>query len=417
MTTSSPPLRIAYLTGVYPRATDTFIRVEVEQLRRLGFDVATFSVRRPPTDHLVSDELRRETDRTGYLLAAGPVKLAWATIAMAVQSPRRMFSTMRLMARTGMPGFSARLKQAAYLFEASVLARQLKRRGVRHLHNHLGANSAHVAMLASGLSGIPYSLTIHGPHIFFAIHQWALGEKIARAAFTACIGNFCRSQCMIVAPPETWDRLKIVRCCVYPEFLEQEPQPVPDEPRLVCVGRLSAEKGQLILIEAARRLADENLAFEITMIGDGELRTCLEQRIRQYGLDRHIRLVGWQESSKVREHLSRSRALIVSSFAEGLPVVIMESLAMGRPVISTTVADIPELVEPGRNGWLIRPGSVAALTDAMREVLKSSPKQLEKMGRAGTERVAQQHNAALEVDQLATLIRNAVERVAAIEAA
>ena len=417
MNNTSPPLRIAYLTGTYPRATDTFIRIEVEQLRRLGFDVATFSVRRPPADHMVSEELRRESDQTVYLLAAGMVRLVWSTIVTAVRSPRKMFAMVCLMARTGTPGISGRLRQVAYLFEAALLAQQLKRRGVCHLHNHLGANSAHVAMLASGLSGIPYSLTIHGPHIFFAIHQWALGEKIARAAFTACIGNFCRSQCMVVAPPEAWDRLKIVRCCVYPEFLERAPAPVPAEPRLLCVGRLSAEKGQLVMIEAARRLAEENLDFEITMIGDGELRASLERMISRYGLGQHVRLVGWQKSPQVREHLSRSRALVVPSFAEGLPVVIMEALAMGRPVISTCIADISELVESGHNGWLIRPGSVAALTDAMRQVLKSSPDQLAAMGRAGAERVAKQHNATNEVGRLATLIRNAVEGVTASDVA
>ena len=184
---------------------------------------------------------------------------------------------MRLAARTGNPGITGRMKQVAYLFEAALLAQQLQQRGVRHLHNHIGANSAHVAMLASGLSGIPYSLTIHGPHVFFALHQLALGEKIARAAFTACIGNFCRSQCEIVAPPEAWDRLKIVRCCVYPEFLQDEPTPVPADPKLVCVGRLAPEKGQLVMIEAARRLAEEHLEFEITLIGEGELKTTLQE--------------------------------------------------------------------------------------------------------------------------------------------
>jgi colanic acid/amylovoran biosynthesis glycosyltransferase len=400
------PLKIAYLSSVYPRATDTFVRIEVEYLRKMGVEVHTFSVRRPPADQVIGATVKSEAKRTRYLLhGRGLASLLGSGMAAAIVSPLRLLSVAGLIWRTGATGIRARIKQVAYVLEATMLARHLKQIGIHHLHNHIGMSSAHVAMLASKLSGIPYSMTIHGPAEFFAAEDQSLSEKIVRSAFTVCISEFCRSQCMIFTPHSDWNRLKIVRCAVGPEFLEAEAIPPPATPRFVCVGRLGPEKGHLQLLEAAGRLARDGLHFELVIIGDGELRSELEAKVEREGLESRVRLTGWLDSRQVREQILASSFLVVPSFAEGLPVVVMEALALRRPVISSRIAGIPELVVPGECGWLVPAGSVEALESAMRTAIETPATEHMRMGESGFGRVLERHDPATEVGKLADLFR------------
>lgn len=403
------PLRIAYLTSVYPRACDTFIRGEVEQLRAMGATVDTFSIRRPTPDHLVGPAVMAEHAGTTYLLDGGLARLLLATLAVKLLHPLRFLRALSLAWRTGMPGLRYRVRQLAYLMEAALLAREVRRRGIQHIHDHIGESSGTVAMLAAGLAGVTYSITFHGPSIFYAPRQWALGEKVARSAFTVCISEFCKSQCMAFTDPEAWGKLKIVRCGVEPSILDAPPTPVPDAPRLVCVGRLCAEKGQLLLLEAVRRLKSEQLRVELEFVGDGELRAELERRIAEMGLGTQARVLGWMNSAAVFERLRTARALVLPSFAEGLPVVIMEALALGRPVITTAIAGIPELVADGVNGWLVPAGSVERLTDALRAALTTPVDRLTAMGAAGRNAVAERHNQRVEAGKLLKLMQVAAD--------
>src|SRR6185503_433581 len=194
----------------------------------------------------------------------------------------------------------------------------------------------------------------------------------------------------------------------HPSFLDSEPMPCPAERRLVWVGRVCEEKGVPILIEAAAQLAREGLEFELELIGDGPLLSEIRARIAREGLERRVRTLGWAGSDAVRARVNAARALVQPSFAEGLPVVIMEALALGRPVISTFVAGIPELVETGVDGWLVPAGSVEALTAAMRAAIEASTAELERLGRAGRARVLERHHVRTEVDKLQRLFESSV---------
>src|SRR3954468_1442988 len=207
-------LRIAYLTSAYARPGDTFIRNEANELRRMGATVDTYSIRRPALDAHAEPDIASHQKTTDYILEAGLVKLSLSKARMFLSHPVRYAKALRLAWRTAAPGFRGLLLQAAYFMEASYLASRLLARKTQILHNHIGENSATVAMLASEMSGVPFSLTIHGPYIFYAPQKWALGEKLSRAAFTACISNFCRGQCQIFAPESAWPRLHVVRCSV-----------------------------------------------------------------------------------------------------------------------------------------------------------------------------------------------------------
>ena len=394
--------RIAYLTGQYPNAGSTFIMVEVEQLRRLGFSVSTFAVRRPRSDQLVSEQLQREHAGTTYLLSGAAPRLAAALVWALATRPHRLPAAARAIWKTSPPGLASRAKGAAYLLEACLLAREVTRRGIGHIHNHIGEACATVAMAAAGLSGVPFSITEHGSGIFFHPRAWGLGAKIHAAAFTTCISDFCRSQCLLFTPRGAWPRVHVVRACVQPEFLNGSAAPVPEAPRLLFVGRLSPEKGIPFLIEAVRGLESRGTQVELTLIGDGPLRLEVQRELSELG--ERLRLLSWCGSAAVRQEMERARVLVLPSLTEGLPVVIMEALACRRPVIATRIAGVPDLVEDGVTGWLVAPGSTRALQEAIRRAVEAPSASLERMGAEGAARVRAAHDPAVEIGRLAALL-------------
>jgi len=393
--------RVAYLTSEYARASDTFIRNEVRELRNQACDVHTFSIRRPRERNL-SEDVAAEQATTFYLLEH-PLQMIAATLTMIVIRPMRFMKACGLLLRLLRERRSAVVRHAFYLMEACLLARCLRKRDVQWLHNHIAENSAAVAMLTSALCGVPYSMAVHGPGIFFHPRQQSLGLKIQHSAFTACITEFCRSQCMIFCHRSDWHRLKIVRCAVGPEFVENEITPIPETKQLVCVGRLCPEKGHLLLLRATKRLVEAGLNPRILLIGDGELRSEIEAYVDSHRLHDNVTIMGWQSSEVVSAQLKASRALVMASFAEGLPVVCMESLALGRPVLATRIAGIPELIEPEVNGWLVTPACEESLVTALRELLSTPVDRLREMGAAGREKVLRLHNAKHEASMLLSL--------------
>ena len=398
---------LAYLKSLYPYASDTFVRLEIQKLRELGYQVHAFSVRRPPAEMLVSPDIMEEQERTLYLLDRF-ARLILAGITTAMRSPLRMCIALHLAMATSIPGVKGRLKQVAYLFEAALLSRWMRAKGVQHLHNHIGGNSASVAMLASVLSGIPYSLTVHGPKEFDRPEFLALGQKIRRALFTVAVSEFGRGQLYRWCGHDSWGKIHVVHCGVDEALLRSEAVPIRDVSQFVCVGRLCPEKGQLLLVEAVHRLRETDTWVEIALVGDGPARGDVETLIARYDLGDRIRLLGWMSSERVREEILASRALVLPSLAEGLPVVIMEALALRRPVISTYIAGIPELVQPGVCGWLIPSGSVEALAKSIRQVLQTPVDVLAEMGRKGAEMVAQSHDGSVETRKLARLYERAI---------
>jgi glycosyltransferase involved in cell wall biosynthesis len=395
-------MNIAFMSGAYARASDPYLRDEVAQLRRLGHTVHTFSIKRLK-EGAPSEDVRREQSQTTYILEAGLPRLLLSLISETLRSPRRMARCLGMVRRLGWPGIKGRLWPFAYLLEAAYLAGQLRECRVQHLHNHHSENSAAVAMLTSELSGVPYSLTLHGSAEWDRPMELNLSEKIHRAQFVCAISYFTRSQIFRWTRSSDWPKVHIVRCGVGEGFLNTPITP-PTGRTFVNVGRLCEQKGQLLLLEAAGQLAADNIDFNLVFIGDGELRDQLERRIDELNLRSRIRFMGYQDSAAVRRQIIDSRVMVMSSFAEALPVVLMESLALGRPVISTAVAGIPELVQPGQTGWLVPPGSVDDLARAMRAALDTPDADLAAMGRAGAARASTQHDSAREAEKKASLI-------------
>jgi glycosyltransferase involved in cell wall biosynthesis len=295
------------------------------------------------------------------------------------------------------------LRNLAYLAEACVACRWLEGCNCTHIHAHFATNSTAVAMLCHQLGGLTYSFTVHGPEEFDKNQRIALTEKIERAAFVVAISSFGRSQLFRWCAAVHWQKIHIVRCGVDRRFLDAPLVPVPDTQRLVCVGRLCEQKGQLLLIEAVARLIQEGIDIELVLAGDGEMRSAVEKAIAGHGIAEHVRITGWLSSEQILGELRGARGLVLPSFAEGLPVVIMEALALCRPVLSTYVAGIPELIEPGQNGWLVPAGSVDALVDALRQMLVVPTDRLTSMGKKGRQRVLEAHDARTSALQLEAL--------------
>jgi glycosyltransferase involved in cell wall biosynthesis len=277
---------------------------------------------------------------------------------------------------------------------------------INHVHTHFGTNSTTVALLTRVLGGPRYSFTVHGPEEFDQPAALGLPEKIDRAAFVVGVSSFGRSQLMRWCPHEQWDKLKVVHCGLDAMFLETAGQAHTTDasassPRLVCVGRLCEQKGQLLLVEAVGRLVCEGIDVQLTLVGDGEMRPQIEALVSRLGIGASVHITGWATAQQVRQALLDARAMVLPSFAEGLPVVLMEAMALQRVVVTTYVAGIPELVQDGRSGLLVPAGDVEVLVDALRRVLRMEGRQLRDIGLAAAERVRQRHDARQEAARLA----------------
>ena len=231
-------------------------------------------------------------------------------------------------------------------------------------------------------------------------------RKIELSAFVAAISSYGRSQLFRWIPSEQWHKVKVVHCGLDASFCEGEMLPVPEARRLVCIGRLCEQKGQLLLIEAAAILKKAGESFELVLAGDGEMRPQIEAAIRQHGLESSVRITGWISGAQVRQELQAARAMILPSFAEGLPVVIMEAMAMERPVLSTYVAGIPELVLDGETGWLFPAGDVVAMAQVMSQCLGAPRSILIDYGQRAKSRVMLRHH----IDKISMdLARNLID--------
>ncbi len=413
---NEPGSHIGYLTNQYPKASHSFIRREILALESLGWSVKRYAMR-IPTEEIVDPVDRQEADKTRSLVDAGMPAMATALAQLATSRPAPFARALRAATRLARRSDVGMSRHLAYLAEAALLVQWCEQDGVTHLHTHFGTNSAEVALLSHYLGGPSYSLTIHGPEEFDRAPLLGIAEKISQAVFVCTVSSFGRSQACRLVPTEHWDRIHVVHCGLDDEWFNGATAPIPegnhsgegssDRRQLVCVARLSEQKGHGILLAALARVAESGRDFHMTLVGDGELRPGVEAQIQSSDLAEKVTITGWASEDEVKAAINASVGFVLPSFAEGLPVVIMEALAAGRPVISTYVAGIPELVRPGISGWLVPAGSVDLLVDAICELLDAPIKQLETLGTAGREAVKDQHRAKTEAAKIAALFPEA----------
>ncbi|MFN3129448.1 glycosyltransferase family 4 protein [Roseibium sp.] len=382
---------IGYILNTYPVPSATFIRREIHALENLGFKVTPFACRRFAGD-LVDPKDRSEAARTEYLLDGKLADLLLASIREIFTNITGVWRTLPIWKQLHSNAGGGFVRHAAYLMQAASLRQKASRAGIRHLHAHFGTNATAIAMLAHSLGGPNYSFTAHGPNEFENPEAQSFALKIQNATFVLAISDYCKNLlASFTQRAEDNEKIHIARCGIKLDDYRPQPPVSATHNTFVCVGRLCPEKGQVHFPAAVSTLKADYPDIKVILVGDGESRADVEAAIKEHAVEDHIVLHGWGSNTEVQDFIKSSRALVLPSYAEGLPIVLMEALALTRPVITTTIAGIPELVNASC-GWLIEPGDENALAEAFRSALSADPKTLQEMGETGRQRVTAMHD-------------------------
>jgi colanic acid/amylovoran biosynthesis glycosyltransferase len=363
--TEASVIRVAYLNTQYPGLSHTFIEREIRAVRRQGVEVHPFSVRPPDRDATLGPAHQRAAHETTALLDSTWRLLRDACLC-AIMSPLGAARALLESQRLSCPGPRSRLKHLAYTVEALRLVRLMRQRRLRHIHVHMANNGAAVALLATRIDArLTYSLSVHGSAEFFHVDTWRLAAKVGGARFVRCISNFCLAQIMAWTPPATWDKLHIVHCGVDPRLYCRKRRDRSGPLRLLAVGRMHPIKGYTLLLHACAQLSGRGIDWTLDMVGEGPLRAPLEALAEQLQISDRVSWSGPVGQDRILEHFERADVMVVSSFMEGVPVVLMEAMAMELAVVATAVGGIPELVEQDVSGILVPPASPEALLEAI----------------------------------------------------
>ncbi|WP_420935766.1 glycosyltransferase family 4 protein [Alteromonas sp. A081] len=399
-------MKILYLINQYPKVSHTFIRREIMSLEALGIDVERVAMRSDkPSD--MSEVDREEHSKTHYVLKQPKLDLIKHVFDAVLDNPGRFFHALKVLLKMYSASKQSLLIHLIYLVESCNVAKVCKDNNVNHIHAHFGTNPAEVAMYTSLITGVPYSFTVHGPEEFDKPLTLNLNQKIKHASKVIAITSYCRSQLYRWADYEDWEKINIVHCGLEPEFFDasQLNSKKQDQGyRFLCIGRLCEQKGQLLLLEAFRRFCNLKHDAHLTLAGDGEMRSEIEAFVTKHKLKENVTITGWIDSNQIKALLNNSDAMLLPSFAEGLPVAIMEAMATGVPVISTAIAGIPELLKDKQTGILVCPGSSDSLESALLSFTQLSQSDLDSLRVNAFEAVSQEHNVATEAKKLAVVV-------------
>jgi glycosyltransferase involved in cell wall biosynthesis len=356
---------VGYLVSEYPAPSHTFIRREIEALRGAGVAIRTYSVRTP--GHPFGDGCGRSaSEETFCILATAPLRVVLINLAAMVRRPGRFFSTLVLAMRHRVPGVRALVWALFHFAEAIVLADRLRSDRIERLHNHFANSGATVGLLAANFNEIPWSLTLHGISEFDYPAGNLLPDKLERADFAVCASYFGMAQAMRLTDPRLWPKLQVVRCALDPRQLPASRNSAQGRiTRIICVGRLSPEKGHVGLLRAMQGLAARGIAVRLILVGDGPQHDLLKVEARKLGIANDIEFLGALDEPSTLLAISASDILVLPSFMEGLPIVLMEAMALRVPVVASRVAGIPELVVDGETGLLFDPANWDGLTQAL----------------------------------------------------
>jgi colanic acid/amylovoran biosynthesis glycosyltransferase len=416
--TDDRPLRaldVAYVVQRYPKVSHVFIQREVQELRRAGASVQTYSLRRAGPEDVLSNADEQEARSTVALRPVPVGRLLQIHATWLVRASRAYLRTLATALHASSGGARAALWQVFYFVQAIALHDELRRRSARHVHAHLANVAVDVTWLATtfgdaaGTGPWRWSFTMHGPTEFRDVVRFNLARKVENADVVVCISDFCRSQLMALVAPEHWEKLVVVHCGVDTERFRTVERPPRVPQRILTVGRLVPEKAQSLLLDAVARLVELGHDVVATIVGDGpdhdrlvvlrdELR--LTKRVTFSGAVGQDDLVGMFEDADL---------FVLPSFDEGVPVVLMEAMACGLPVITTRIAGIPELVADDVSGVLVPPGRVDLLVDAISRLLED-PARRARIGRQARVAVEGGFDAHVEAIKLGRAVLQLWER-------
>ncbi|MGH2838037.1 MAG: glycosyltransferase family 4 protein [Thermoleophilaceae bacterium] len=400
----------AYLVSRYPSVTHTFVTGEVRALRDTGVRVETASIRQVPPGEALSEADRQELERTWVIVPPSPWRLLRSHVR-ALRHPRDYFGTLWQALRMAHAGGRARVWQLFYFGEAILLWAWMRGHGVHHIHVHHANVSADVALLACAYANRDgtappwtWSITIHGPTELLDVEAHKLAAKIADAAAVVCISDFARSQVAALADPATLEKVHTVRCGIdLAAFAPPGSRGEEASARILCVAALSRRKGHVVLLEAMPAVLERVPAARLTLAGGGTERDFLEQRVAELGVAHAVEFLGAVEHDRMSALYEAADVFCLPSFAEGIPIVLMEAMAMEIPVVATEIMGVPELVDDEQSGLLVPPARPELLAAALVRLLTDSELR-ERMGREGRRRVAADYDITGSAARLRELL-------------
>lgn len=404
--------KIGYLATHYPSVSHSFILREIRALEAVGVSIEPMAINPAPEDDVLTDVDRAERARTFYVKSQPKKRILASVLRAFRRSPRGFMSTAVHAVRSARFDLKAGVWRLLQLIEAAIVWDHCERTGVRHVHAHFGQVPATVAWFTAELGNRidpdgdewTWSVTIHGWHEFVNEREASLRQKVHAASFVACISDYTRSQLMRIADPDHWHKLHVVRCGIDTSMFAQRPPRTPSKPaRVLMVARLSPEKGHLVLLEAIKLLGDRGKRVEADLIGPGEFREDLEDAVARLGIDDRITFHGACSPDEINQQLRSTDVFCLPSFAEGLPVALMEAMAVGVPVVTTYISGIPELVIDGWTGMVVPAGRADLLASAIERLLDDRELYASIVS-AGRAKVEEQHELAENIPALAALL-------------
>jgi glycosyltransferase involved in cell wall biosynthesis len=407
----APPARaLAYLVSTYPTLSMTFVLREVLALRELGFQVETASINVPdrPAEELTQAEAD-EAKCTYYVKQHGLSGAAVAKLQTVFGNFGGYWRGVGLAFRLAGLDLRRLYLNLMYFIEALMVGQWMKRKGLRHLHVHLASQAASVGLFVRTVFGFGYSMTVHGPDEFYDADRQMLAEKIRAADFLCCISAFTRSQLMMLSPYEQWSKFVVSPLGVDAEIFAPRPGRPASEPfEILCVGRLTPAKGQHILIDAVERLMQEGRQVRLRLVGSGPDETSLREHAARSTAAECMVFEGAINQDRIRDFYAAADAFCLPSFAEGLPVVLMEAMAMELPCVTTQIAGIPELIRDGVDGLLVPPSDLDALVKALARLMDNAELR-EQIGKSGRARVVEHYDLRRSVERLAAIFAERVQ--------
>jgi len=382
--------KIAYLASEYPAISHTFIFQEIKALRNENFEIITASINESKKIDRMTDEEKEDHNSTYYIKKTPVSKIIVAHLSVFMKSPFLYLSVLKKAIRSRKMAYSLG-KGIAYFVEAVLIVDWMRKENVKHIHVHFGNPAATVVLFASYFRDISYSISIHGSDIFYNVDENLLREKILNAWKVRCISSYCQSQLMRLVSFDVWKKFEIVRCGVDTNRFSPGLKPENKTPEILCLGRLDPAKGQHILLKSAKLLEERDLSLQLLFVGDGPERDSLKYEAKKMNLKNDVIFTGAVGHDEVHNYYDRADIFVLPSFAEGIPVVLMEAMAKEVPVISSRITGIPELIADGVSGILTTPTDSIELADAIENILKDKNYALS-LGKKGRERVQADYN-------------------------
>ena len=397
---------LAYVVSQYPMLSMIFIIREVMQLRSLGFqiDVASINAADRSTEGLTNDEAN-ESALTYYVKPDGIRGALRAHVITLVGNTAGYIRGFAMAFKLGGTDILRVFYNLMYFTEALMVGIWMKGKGQQHLHAHMGAQSATVAMYVKKIFGFGFSITVHGPDEFYDAPGQYLTQKVEAADFICCISNFARSQLMKLSSYEHWNKLEVSRLGVDPEVFS--PRPFEENPEIfeiICVGRLTPAKGQHILVDAVADLIKQGRSVRLRIVGDGPDRGSLEGHVQVLGLTSQIIFEGAVNQDRVRDLYSRADVFSIPSFAEGIPVVLMEAMAMEIPCVTTRITGIQELIRDGIDGLCVAPSATDELAEAIARLMDDQLLR-RSLGKNGRKRIIEKYNLSRNAEHLGGIFK------------